>query len=161
MPCCCQTNLQATFVLGILGLVFGCLACIFENYAALIGIVASICFIVGAKAPNPTAILAGIILACIQCVGMIINAILLIIVGTVLKSISSQSDQNQHLNAILNQHAVNIGDFEFSVGVLAYILYRFLVPVGVVYTIGVIMFQIWTIIVANKARKEIDQGITI
>ena len=32
---------------------------------------------------------------------------------------------------------------------------------GVVYVVGVIMFQIWTIIVANKARKEIDQGIKI
>ena len=84
MPCCCQTNLQATFVLGILGLVFGCLACIFDNYAALIGIVASICFIVGAKAPNPTAILVGIVLACIQCVGMIINAILVIVGVTVI-----------------------------------------------------------------------------
>ena len=29
---------------------------------------------------------------------------------------------------------------------------------SVVYVVGVIMFQIWTIIVANKARKEIDEG---
>ena len=32
---------------------------------------------------------------------------------------------------------------------------------GVVYVVGVIMFQIWTIIVANKARKEIEEGIKI
>ena len=82
MPCCCETNLQATFVLGILGLVFGCVSFVFKNYAAAIGIVAAICYIVGAKAPNPTAILIGIVLACIQCVGMIINAILLIVAGT-------------------------------------------------------------------------------
>ena len=31
-----------------------------------------------------------------------------------------------------------------------------LVIVGIVYIIGVIIFQIWTITVANKARKEID-----
>ena len=30
-----------------------------------------------------------------------------------------------------------------------------LVIVGIVYVIGVIIFQIWTITVANKARKEI------
>ena len=30
-----------------------------------------------------------------------------------------------------------------------------LVIVGTVYVIGVIIFQIWTITVANKARKEI------
>ena len=28
--------------------------------------------------------------------------------------------------------------------------------VGIVYVIGVIIFQIWTITVANKARKEIS-----
>ena len=157
MPCCCQTNIQATFVLGILGLVFGGLSFVFHNYAGGIGIVASICFIVGAKSPNPTAILAGIILACIQCVGMIINAILLIFAGTVVgnfKSILSLSGhQNQHLNAILNQHAANIGAVQDAVGAL--------VIVGVVYTIGVIMFQIWAIIMANKARKEIDEGIRV
>ena len=162
MPCCCQTNIQATFVLGILGLVFGGLSFIFHNYAGGIGIVASICFIVGAKSPNPTAILAGIILACIQCVGMIIHAILLIVAGTKIFSKSSLRERfstpigghpNQHLNAILNQHASNIGAVQDTVGAL--------VIVGVVYTIGVIMFQIWAIIIANKARKEIDEGIRV
>ena len=160
MPCCCQTNIQATFVLGILGLVFGGLSFVFHNYAGGIGIVASICFIVGAKSPNPTAILAGIILACIQCVGMIINAILLIVAGMFVANFKSNiqimppiGHQKQDLNAILNQHAANIGAVQDTVGAL--------VIVGVVYTIGVIMFQIWTIIVANKARKEIDEGIRV
>ena len=167
MPCCCQTNIQATFVLGILGLVFGGLSFVFHNYAGGVGIVASICFIVGAKSPNPTAILAGIILACIQCVGMIINAILLIVVGTVVanfKSILSQSGhQNQHLNAILDQHAANIGAAQVPFGVCLYfgVFWSIWSIVGVVYAIGVIMFQIWTIIVANKARKEIDEGIRV
>ena len=84
MPCCCQTNLQAAFVLGIIGIVLGCISFVFGNYAGGIGIVASICLVVGAKAPNPTAILVGIVLACIQCVGMIINAIFLIVAGTVI-----------------------------------------------------------------------------
>ena len=156
MPCCCQTNLQATFVLGILGLVFGCLACIFQNYAGLIGIVASICFIVGAKAPNPTAILVGIVLACIQCVGMIIMAILAIVWAGALAT-STSAD----VNSIL-------GDGDVSQNNLQGLTYQdiknvawAMVIVGVVYTVGVILFQIWTIIVANKARKEIDQGIKI
>merc|ERR1712008_51701 len=89
MPCCFQTNLQATFVLGILGLLLACLACIFGNYAGLIGVVASICFIVGAKSPNPTAILVGMIFACIECVGMIINAIVLIVAGGVVATAST------------------------------------------------------------------------
>ena len=153
MPCCCQTNIEATFALGILGLVFGGLSFAFLNYAGGIGIVASICYIFGAKSPNPTAILAGIILACIQCVGMIINAILLIVAGTVVANFKSILSQSGHQNAILNQHAANIGAVQDTVGAL--------VIVGVVYTIGVIMFQIWTIIVANKARKEIDEGIRV
>ena len=95
MPCFCQTNLQATFVLGIIGLVFGFLACAFQNYAGLIGIVASICFIVGAKSPNPSAILVGMIFACIECIGMIINTIILM-------------RHYQQLNAILDQHAANL-----------------------------------------------------
>ena len=167
MPCCCQTNIQATFVLGILGLVFGGLSFVFHNYAGGVGIVASICFIVGAKSPNPTAILAGIILACIQCVGMIINAILLIVAGRLLQIsnqfLSQSGHQNQHLNAILDQHAANIGAAQVPFGVCLYfgVFWSIWSIVGVVYAIGVIMFQIWTIIVANKARKEIDEGIRV
>ena len=76
MPCCCKTNLQAAFVLGIIGIVLGCISFVFGNYAGGIGIVASICFIAGAKAPNSTAILVGIVVACIHCVGMIIKTII-------------------------------------------------------------------------------------
>ena len=141
MPCCCQTNLQATFVLGILGLVFACLACIFGNYAGLMGLVASICFIVGAKAPNPSAILVGMIVACIECVGMIIMSIWIIVAaGAVANSAEVKS-------------ALRAQGLEAGIGAL--------IIVGVLYTVGVVIFQIWTIMVANKARKEIDQGIKI
>merc|ERR1739836_143654 len=160
MPCFCQTNLQATFVLGIIGLVFGCLACAFQNYAGLIGIVASICFIVGAKSPNPSAILVGMIFACIECVGMIIYAIILIVGGGIFASSTADfrsyglsGHQNQQLNAILDQHAANLETIQ-ATGAALFI-------VGGVYTVGVVIFQIWTIIVANKARKEIDEGIRI
>ena len=165
MPCCapcyCQTNLQATFVLGIIGLVFGCLAFIFSNYAGGIGIVVGICYIVGAKSPNPSAILVGMIFACIECIGMIINAIILIVGGGIVattstadfKSYGLSGHQNQQLNAILDQYGAHLDTVRTS-GLA-------LVIVGAVFTVGVVIFQIWTIIVANKARKEIDEGIKI
>ena len=133
MPCCCQTNLQAAFVLGIIGIVLGPISFVFGNYAGGIGFVASICLVVGAKAPNTTAILFGIIFACIQCIGMIIMSILKIV------------------------WAKNVADAVAD----ARVILGAIVIVGVIYTVGVIIFQIWTIIVANKARKEIDEGIKI
>ena len=61
--------------------------------------------------------------------------------------------KNQQLNAILDQHDINLDAVRAS-GLA-------LVIVGAVFTVGVVIFQIWTIIVANKARKEIDEGIKI
>ena len=37
----------------------------------------------------------------------------------------------------------------------------FMAIAGVIYTVGAVIFLIWTIMVANKARKEIDEGIKI
>ena len=74
MPCCCETNLKAAFVIGIIDLVLSCLyfACGATGgfgYYILggIGIVASIVLIVGAKAPNASALLVWMILACLKC----------------------------------------------------------------------------------------------
>ena len=144
MPCCCQTNLQATFVIGIISLVLGCLAFIFNNYAGGIGIVVGICYIVGAKLPNSSAILVGMIFACINCIGMIINAIILIVGGGIVATTST---------ADFKSNGADLNTVKAS-GLA-------IVIVGVLYTVGVIIFQIWTIIVANKARKEIDEGIKI
>ena len=147
MPCCCQTNLQATFVLGIISLVFGGLSFIFNNYAGGIGIVVGICYIVGAKSPNSSAILVGMIFACIECVGMIIMSILVIV------SAGAVADSVHRYNRSYGYHGQTNQDAVAILGGM--------VIVGVIYTVGVVIFQIWTIIVANKARKEIDQGIKI
>ena len=126
MPCGCETNLKAAFVLGIIDLVLSCVYFALRNYIlGGIGIVVSIVLIVGAKAPNATALLVWMILACLQCATMI---------GLT------------------------------GYGLVVAITYNALVPeliVAVLFTVGNIMFQIWTIVVANKARKEIDQGIKI
>ena len=157
MPCCCQTNLQATFVLGILSLVFGALAFIFGNYAGGLGIVASICFIVGAKSPNPTAILVGMIFAIIECIGMIIMSILAIVWAGAVASTATSED----VNSILRDAGVSQNDLSGLTHTEVKGALGAAIIVGVVYTVGVVIFQIWTIIVANKARKEIDEGIRI
>ena len=155
MPCCCETNLKAIFVLGILGAVFGCLALIFKNYAGVLGIVASICFIIGAKSPNPTALLAGMILAIIECVGMIIVSILDFVEAG--DAATSTSSANSYLkDAGLTQNDLKGLSPKETKNIIG-----FTIIFGVVYTVGVIIFQIWVIMVANKARKEIDQGIKI
>ena len=144
MPCCCQTNLQAAFVLGIINLVLSCGFFGFEDYVdGAIGIVVSIVLIVGAKAPNATALLVWMILACLQCVAMICVAIYGLVVGAVVGAAVATSADQKPLDP----------DAKTVLGAA--------VILGVVYVVGVIMFQIWTIIVANKARKEIDQGIKI
>ena len=151
MPCCCQTNLQATFVLGIIGLVVNILSLYpFLNWGAIMGIVASICFIVGAKAPNSSAILVGMICACIECVAMIIYTIYAFVVAGALTTSNSRV-ANSYLNeypGLSHQYNQAVKDARGTVGAL--------VIAGVVLTVGAVIFQIWVIIVANKARKEIN-----
>ena len=157
MPCCCETNLKAIFVLGIIGLVLSGLSCIFGNYAGLIGIVASICFIVGAKSPNPSALLVGMIFTCIDCVAMIIMSIWLIVAAAVIENTSSHN----HLNSILSDGGLSQNDLQGlthqDIKDGAWVI----AIAGVIYTVGAVIFLIWTIMVANKARKEIDEGIKI
>ena len=157
MPCCCETNLKAIFVLGILGLVLSGLGCIFGNYASLIGIVASICYIVGAKAPNPSALLVGMIFTCIDCVAMIIMSIVLIVWASMIENASTHND----LNSILREEGLSQNDLQGlnhqDIKDIAWVM----AIVGVIYTVGAVIFLIWTIMVANKARKEIDEGIKI
>ena len=79
MPCCCETNLKAAFVIGIIDLVLSCIYFAFGATGYLIigsliffiiggiSIVVSIVLIVGAKAPNASALLVWMILACLKC----------------------------------------------------------------------------------------------
>ena len=121
-------------------LVLSCVFFALANYVnGAIGIVVSIVLIVGAKAPNASALLVWMILACLQCVVMIGLAIYGLVVGVAVATSDDLKPLNPDAKAVLGAAAI----------------------LGVVYVVGVIMFQIWTIIVANKARKEIDQGIKI
>ena len=144
MPCCCETNLKAIFVLGILGLVFSIPFLALGNYASGVGIVFSICYIAGAKAPNVTAILVGMIFACIQCVGQIIFAIL-----ATLMAVAVAASTSPELIPYLRDHNLTVNE---AITILI---------LEVVFAVGDIIFTIWTIMVANKARKEIDEGIKI
>ena len=125
-------------------LVLSCVFFALANYVdGAIGIVVSIVLIVGAKAPNATALLVWMILACLQCIAMICMAIYGLVVGAAVGVAVATSDDLKPLDP----------DAKAVLGAAAIL--------GVVYVVGVIMFQIWTIIVANKARKEIDEGIKI
>ena len=158
MPCCCETNLKAAFVLGIISLILSCGNFPFKLYAeGAIGIAVSIVLIVGAKAPNATALLVWMVLACLECAAFIIMAILLIVAGTAI-AVANPEDLKSSLidSGIASEHdlhGLSQEDVKTALGAMAI--------AGVVYLVGFIMFQIWTIIVANKARKEIDQGIKI
>ena len=79
------------------------------------------------------------ILACLQCVVMIGLAIYGLVVGVAVATSDDLKPLDPDAKAVLGAAAI----------------------LGVVYVVGVIMFQIWTIIVANKARKEIEEGIKI
>ena len=127
MPCCCETNLKAIFVLGILGLVFSIPALALGNYAAGIGIVASVCFIVGAKAHNPSAMLVGMIFACIKCIGMIIMAILATVLAVTIAAYNSQEEA-----AFLRTYKVTANEAMVSM------------ILGVVFAVGDIIFTIST-----------------
>ena len=119
-------------------LVLSCVFFALANYVdGAIGIVVSIVLIVGAKAPNATALLVWMILACLKCalsIGLTIHGIVL---GA---AVGAGTEED------LNRQKALLGP--------AFIL-------GVVFVVGDILFQIWVIVVANRARKEIDQGIKI
>ena len=119
-------------------LVLSCVFFALANYVdGAIGIGVSIVLIVGAKSPNATALLVWMILACLKCalsIGLTIHGIVL---GA---AVGAGTEED------LNRQKALLGP--------AFIL-------GVVFVVGDILFQIWVIVVANRARKEIDQGIKI
>ena len=156
MPCCCETNLKAAFVLGIISLILSCGNFPFKLYAeGAIGIAVSIVLIVGAKAPNATALLVWMVLACLQCVVMIIYAILGI-VGAGVVAGANPDALKSHFIAETGANDLHHEDADdVKTGITALLI------IGVVFIVGVIMVQIWTITVVKKARKEIDQGIRI
>ena len=131
MPCCCATNVKAAFVLGIILAALSFIGCFNGRDGIINGIIAAIihCILIfGAHTRNRTAILVWMVLTILSCIGYAILAVLGVI-GIV--------------------HAGESGAGGDAVSVLV---------VFIVYMVGIILFQIWTIIVAKNARKEIEAG---
>ena len=155
MPPCCRatyknpfaTNIRAAFVLGIIGMVFHLIFCgtwsipimtgISTSWVGYGGVAIGIVYtlisailIYGARARNRTAILVWICFAILECIGLVITTI------AVCLSFGSEFDEN-------DENYEN--DDNESVLFIIFIL----------FTIGIIIFEISTIIVALFARKEI------
>jgi len=139
MPCCCATNVKAAFVLGIVLAVLSGLSCFDNSEGALaIGIIGAVihCILIfGAHTRNSTAILVWMVLAILDCIGIAIVAILGII------GIASGMSLGMSGGHMAGQ-VVGV-----AVGFIVF---------WTVFCIGIILFQIWTIIVAKNARKEIE-----
>ena len=141
MTCSCATNVQAAFILGIIGMVFhliliGILAGIMSEiltgiltgilwYGGItVGIVyalISAILVYGAYARNRAAILIWIIFAILECIGALL---ILIIIS-------------------------HLGDSEFHGNKTNFVLSFILL------TVGIMIFESCSISVAKKARKEI------
>ena len=158
MSCCtCKTNLKAAFVLGIIDLLLSCVHFAFAyfifgeytigalpskvlifgvkapNASALLILMFPIVLIVGAKAPNASALLVSIILAYLKC---------FFTIGWTIYGFVVANAQINHDN----------WDWRPDWSLLI---------VGAIYSVLQVLFQIWIAIVANKARKEIAEGIKI
>ena len=153
MPCCCATNVKAALVLGIVLAVLSALVSCFNIEVSLgwlyiylhrgqgalaIGMISALihCILIfGAHTRNKTAILVWMILAILACIGVAIIAILgVVALGGV--------------SALAGAHAGAAAAGQVAVFAIVFIAFM----------IGIILFQIWTIIVAKNARKEIDAG---
>merc|ERR1711971_498649 len=151
MPCCCASNIKAAFVIGIVLAVLYALNVaisfygtnIFSIITGVLGLVTASILAYGAHTRNAKAMLIYI--------GSAILIIILFIVETVLGIVeveacndfqgTNQTDTNDyHICSI----AAGAGG---AVG-------KGIVVFAVVYAVGVIIFDIWTIIVAKNAKKE-------
>ena len=128
MPCCCATNVEAAFILGFVLAVLSGLSC-FNMVAG--------------------AIVNGIIGAVIHCILIFgahtrnSTAILVWMVLAILSCIGYV------ILVVLGVIAIaDAGAGAAAAGVVVFI----------VFMVGIILFQIWTIIVAKNARKEIEAG---
>ena len=140
MPCCCATNVKAAFVLGIDLAVLSGLSCFKGGEGAIakgiIGVVIHCILIFGAHTRNSTAILVWMSLAILDCIGLAIMAILGII------GILEIGEKGFEFVQVLPGQSKGV-----AVGYAV---------IFVVFCIGIILFEIWTIIVAKNARKEIE-----
>jgi len=131
--CCCNSNRQAAFVMGIIFVVLNIVGVILGRgdakniVAGLIFVVINAVLIYGAHTSNSTAILVWMVLGGIQAAVDCIYIILLIIYVVT-----------------LGAHA---GQFGAVIGVIVVMIILYAILVGVI---------IWTIVIAKRARQEID-----
>ena len=88
MPCCCETNVQAAFVLGIIGIVFSLCFCAFPPYTGggiflgIVGALISAILVYGAHVRNRKAILIWMILDILETIGDTIYTIYTVSTGS-------------------------------------------------------------------------------
>jgi len=163
MPCCCASNIKAAFVIGIVLAVLYALNVaisfygtnIFSIITGVLGLVTASILAYGAHTRNAKAMLIYI--------GSAILIIILFIIETVLGIVEVEAcndfqgtNQTDTIDWGTNQNDTNHicsiaagGD-----GIVG----KSFVVFAVVYAVGVIIFDIWTIIVAKNAKKEIEDG---
>merc|ERR1712172_368081 len=157
MPCCCASNIKAAFVIGIVLAVLYALNIAISFYdtiyiygiiTGVLGLVSTSILAYGAHTRNAKAMLIYI--------GSAILLIILFIVETVLQIVAVQACNDFQGT---NQNDTNIHDHICSIAAVADgAVGKGIVVFAVVYAVGVIIFDIWTIIVAKNAKKEIEDG---
>jgi len=158
MPCCCASNIKAAKIIGIILAVLYALNAIFsitmvdtfEIITCCLGLVSASILAFGAHTRNSRAMLIYM--------GGAILIIILNIVGAVLTIKSSVSEACSDFRGTNQTDAFDLGTTnqtdisDYQVCGTAFV--GFAVVIGV----GFILFDIWTIIVAKNAKKEIEDG---
>ena len=148
MPCCCESNVKAAFILGIVFVTLSILGCLQGDLQSIIaGIVGALIngiLVFGAHKRNSTAILVWIILAIIQCIVFVIFGILAILLIVAVNT--TNGSYNEEFLQI--KKAVTIG---VIIGAI----------IAVVIYVATIILYIWAIIVAKNARREIENEVNV
>jgi len=137
---CCKDNVQACFVLGIVFAGLNVLFCLFGDASHILsgiyGALVSGILIYGAHKRNRTAILIWMVLTIIGVIGLIVVSVLAIIF-------------------VSDSEFVSEFDTEIDAGDGLGIVVLSVIIAGIF-----ILFDIWTIIVAKRARAEIHKEAT-
>jgi len=140
---CCKDNVQACFVLGMVFAGLNILFCLFGDASHILsgiyGALVSGILIYGAHKRNRTAILIWMVLTIIGVIGLIIASV------WVIYAIVFASDSLHELDIDIDI------DAEGALG---------LAVLSVIIAGIFILFEIWTIIVAKRARVEIHKEAT-
>ena len=162
MPCCCASNIKAAFVIGIVLAVLYTLNIAISFYdtriysiiTGFLGLVSASILAYGAHTRNAKAMLIYI--------GSAILIIILFIVETVLDIVEVQACndfQGTNQTDIIDWGTNNQTDTNHICSIAAGadgVVGKSLLVFTVVVAVGVIIFDIWTIIVAKNAKKEME-----